>query len=154
MSSFLGLEVISTKMSKGSLAFPQLRYNCLPVKVSSCWLEFYFILNHFPLLLLDPAVLYITCIYFASHKLKQETKIRHGVLLNFIFYPLSSENMWIARKSIWKSWGECWFVVLLFLFPRKKTGFSLDAIASFSTESDNSGMDGHIRSLYTFLLKM
>lgn len=83
---FLGLEVISTKTNKGSLASHQLRYNCLPIKVISSWLEFYFIWNHFPLLLLDPAVLYIIYIFYKP-QVEQETKIRCGVLLNFICFP-------------------------------------------------------------------
>lgn len=52
-----GLEVISTKINKGSLAFHRLPYHCLLIKVISCWLEFYFSLNHLPLLVLDPAVI-------------------------------------------------------------------------------------------------
>lgn len=45
-------------------------------------------------------------------------------------------------------------MALLFLFPGKKTGFSLDAVVLFSVERDNSGMEGHVRGLYTFLLNI
>lgn len=144
---FLGLEVISTKTNTGSLASHQLRYNCLPIKVIPSWLEFYFIWNHFPLLLLDPAVLYII---YISYKPQVETRNKNKMwsfIKFYMFPPIVLRPCVLQEKSILKkkkNWGRCWFVALLFLFPGKKTGFSLDVVMLFSIERDNSGMDGHI----------
>lgn len=41
-----------------------------------------------------------------------------------------------------------------FYFLGRKQDFSLDAAVLFSIKRDNSGNDGHVWSLYTFLLKM
>lgn len=150
MSLLPGLGVICAKINKGSLAFHQLTYNGLPIKVISCWLEFYFSLNHFPLLVLDPAVM---CIFY---KLQVETRNKNKMwrfIEFYLFHPFVLRTCGLQEKPIKiDNWGECWFWALLALFLVKKMGFSLDAVVWFSTE--NSGMDGHSHRRYTFLLNI
>lgn len=96
MSFFPGLEVICTKINKGSLAFHQLTYNGPPIKAISCWLEFYFSLNHFPLLVLDPAVMYI--FYKLQAEIRSKNKMWHFIEF-CLFFLFCSKNMWLARKT-------------------------------------------------------